>query len=418
MSEIHTGVLVVGGGMAGVTAAVESAELGREVFLVEKSVSLGGRVAGMKQYFPKLCPPYCGLEINYRRIKENPRITVLTSSNVEAIEGTAGDYTVTVRVKPRYVKENLCDPKAPFAELDAQVPDGFNYGLCQKKAVGLPHELAFPFLPVVDEAALENEEIRAQIGKLDAVDLEQEEKEMKLKVGSIIWAAGWVPYDASRIEYLNYDAYPDVITNVEMERLAAVNGPTGGKLLRPSDGREAKRVAFIQCAGSRDENHLPYCSAVCCMASLKQSTYVREAYDDAEVWVFYIDIRANRYESFYRKIQDDDKVHFIKGKPGSVELDADSGDLVVVSEDMTQDEMVRVPVDLVVLATGMVPATKENKVPYEGLIYDEFGFMVANPEKAAIYPAGCVKRPVDVSATVQDATGASIRALGARREVK
>jgi quinone-modifying oxidoreductase subunit QmoA len=410
MSSHHTSVLVVGGGIAGVTAAIESAEMGREVFLVEKAPTLGGRVAAMKQYFPKLCPPYCGLEINYRRIKENPRITVLTSAEVIQIEGTKGDYSVGVKIQPRYVKEDLTDPVGPFAGLEASVPDGFNYGMAKRKAVQIPHELAYPFRAAVDPAALADDTIKAQLSGLEQIDLDQQPKDMTLKVGAIIWATGWTPYDASKIEYLKYDEYPDVLTNVEFERLAAVNGPTGGKLVRPSDGREAKRVAFVQCAGSRDEAHLPYCSAVCCMASLKQTTYVREAFEDSEVWNFYIDIRANKYESFYRKIQDDEKVHFIKGKPGAIERDAESGDLIVVSEDMAADQLVRVPVDLVVLATGMVPATAVTKVPMEGLTYDEFGFLVADPDKA-IYPAGCTKRPVDVSTSVQDATGASIKAL-------
>jgi quinone-modifying oxidoreductase subunit QmoA len=411
MSSPHTSVLVVGGGMAGITAAVESAELGREVFLVEESPSLGGRVSAMKHYFPKLCPPYCGLEINYRRIKENPKITVLTSAAVEKIEGSSGDFTVSVKVQPSYVKEDLVDPKTPFEGLEANLANSFNYGMGKKKAVGVMHELAFPYQAVVDPAALADSAIKDQLAGVEGVDLSQEPKDMTLKVGSIIWATGWTPYDAAKIDYLKYNEYSDVISNVEMERLAAVNGPTSGKLVRPSDGRETKRVAFIQCAGSRDENHLPYCSAVCCMASLKQSTYVREAYEDAEVWVFYIDIRANRYESFYRKIQEDEKVHFIKGKPGSVEKDPESGDLIVVSEDSTTDSVVKVPVDLVVLATGMVPNTAVNKVPFEGLTYDEFGFLVAEPDKAAIFPAGCVKRPVDVAATVQDATGTSLKAL-------
>jgi len=411
MRSQYSSVLVVGGGMAGVTAAVESAELGREVFLVEKNPSLGGRVAGMRHYFPKLCPPYCGLEINYRRIKENPRITVLTSAEVTRIEGQAGEYEVSLKIRPRYIKEEVCDPVKPFSKLEASVSNPFNYGMDKKPPVGIPHEQAFPYQPVVDEFALKDTDVRKQIEGLDEVDLNQQEKEMTLKVGSIIWSTGWVPYDASKITYLNYDKYPDVITNVEMERLAAVNGPTGGKLLRPSDGKEAKRVGFIQCAGSRDENHLPYCSAVCCMASLKQTTYVRTAYEDSEVWIFYIDIRANRYEDFYRKIQDDEKVHFIKGKPGSVEREDETGDLVVVSENTEDNSVVKVPVDLVVLATGMVPSTREAKVPFEGLTYDEFGFLVADPDKAAIYPAGCVKRPVDVATTVQDATGTSLKAF-------
>ncbi len=411
MSSHHTSVLVVGGGIAGTTAAVEAAELGHEVYLVEKSPTLGGRVAGMNKYFPKLCPPYCGLEINYRRIKENPKISVFTLSEVKKIEGESGDYTVTVEVKPRYIKEDLTNPIAPFEDLEASLPNEYNYGMDKKKPVQVPHELAFPYLPVVDAAVLENDELRKQVEGLEGVDLSQEAKEMTLKVGSVIWATGWVPYDASKIDYLNYDRYADVVTNVEFERLAAVNGPTKGKLLRPSDGREAKRVAFVQCAGSRDERHLPYCSGICCMASLKQSTYVRDAYEDGEAWIFYIDIRAHRYEHFYRRVQDDEKTHLVKGKPGTIKYDANSGDLIVVSEDMEQNKIIEVPVDMVVLATGMVPETAVHKIPFEGLTYDEFGFLVADPETAAIYPAGCVKRPVDVATSVQDATGAAIKSV-------
>lgn len=413
MSSHHTSVLVVGGGMAGVTAAVESAELGREVFLAERSPSLGGRVAGLHQYFPKLCPPYCGLELNYRRIKENPRVTVLTSTVVEKIEGTAGDLTVTLRINPRYVKDEQADPISPFAGLPATVPNPFNYGLDSKRAVQVPHELAYPYRPAVDEAALADPALRAGLEGVAGVDLDQQPRTMDLKVGKVIWATGWQPYDASKVTYLKYAEYADVVTNLEMERLAAGNGPTGGKLLRPSDGRETKRVAFVQCAGSRDEQHLPYCSAVCCMASLKQARYVREAYPDAEVWIFYIDIRANRYESFYRAVQDDASVHFVKGKPGAVERDEATGDLVVVSEDgAAGGGIVRVPVDLVVLATGMVPQTAAEPVPYEGVRYDDFGFMADEPEGAAVLPAGCVKRPVDVAGSVQDATGASLRTFG------
>jgi quinone-modifying oxidoreductase subunit QmoA len=411
MSNVHESVLVVGGGMAGITAAVESAELGRAVYLVEKSPSLGGRVAGMKHYFPKLCPPYCGLELNYRRIKENPLITVLTSAAVEKITGTRGDYTVTVTVRPRYVREEAPDPVGPYAALAATVPNGFDYGLSQRRAVQVPHEMAFPYRPVVDEAALADAALKAQLAAVPGVDIAQQPQTMTLKVGAVIWATGWRPYDATKIGYLKYAEYADVITSLELERLAAPNGPTGGVLKRPSDQRAPKRVAFIQCAGSRDEHHLPYCSAVCCMASLKQATYVREADPDAEVWIFYIDIRANKYESFYRKVQSDPKVHFVKGKPGAVERDSQSGDLVVLSEDVATNQIVRVPVDLCVLATGIVPQTADEKVPYEGLTYDEFGFLVATPDGPAIYPAGCVKRPADVSASVQDATGASLRAL-------
>ena len=414
MNAKHTSVMVVGGGISGITAAVESAELGQEVFLVEKSASLGGRVSLMRNYFPKLCPPLCGLEINYRRIKENPAITVLTSTEVKEITGEAGDYSVSVEIQPRYIREGVTDPITPFKDLEATVPNEYNYGLDMKRPVQVPHALAFPYSPCVDAAAFQDDAVRAQVEKLPEVDLSQEPKTMTVKVGAVIWATGWEPYNASNIGYLKYDEYADVITNVEFERFAAPGGPTGGKLLRPSDGKEARRVAFIQCAGSRDEAHLPYCSAVCCMASLKQSTYVRDAFEDGEAWIFYIDIRANKYESFYRKVQDDEKIHLFKGKPGAVERDAETGDLIVVSEDMNDAAMVRVPVDLVVLATGMKPATADIKVPFNGLEYDEFGFLLAD-DKQAIFPTGCVKRPADVSASVQDATGVSIKTRNTER---
>ena len=315
---------------------------------------------------------------------------------------------MTVEVKPRYIKEDLTNPIAPFEDLEASLPNEYNYGMDKKKPVQVPHELAFPYLPVVDAAVLENDELRKQVEGLEGVDLSQEAKEMTLKVGSVIWATGWVPYDASKIDYLNYDRYADVVTNVEFERLAAVNGPTKGKLLRPSDGREAKRVAFVQCAGSRDERHLPYCSGICCMASLKQSTYVRDAYEDGEAWIFYIDIRAHRYEHFYRRVQDDEKTHLVKGKPGTIKYDANSGDLIVVSEDMEQNKIIEVPVDMVVLATGMVPETAVHKIPFEGLTYDEFGFLVADRKRRrfilrvvsndpSMWPHRCRMRPVPQS---------------------
>lgn len=411
MSTYHGSVLVVGGGIGGVTAAVELAELGKTVYLVERTASLGGRVAGMKQYFPKLCPPTCGLEINYRRIKENPRITVLTRAEVQKIEGQAGAYTATVRVEPRYIKDDVPDPIGPYQGFEASLPDSFDYGMGKRRPAQVSHGMAFPYRPAVDLAALSDPAARAALEANAAVDFAQKPETLALKVGVIVWATGFKPYDAGKITYLKHGELADVITNVEMERLAAPNGPTQGKLVRPSDGREAKRVAFVQCAGSRDEAHLPYCSAVCCMASLKQACYVRGQFPDSEVSIFYIDIRANKYESFYKKVQADERVRFIKGKPGAVERDAASGDLIVVSEDVAKNAVVRVPVDLVVLACGMVPATATERVPAPGLDYDEYGFLLP-ADSQAILAVGTVKRPLDVSATVQDATAGAIRALG------
>ena len=194
-----------------------------------------------------------------------------------------------------------------------------------------------------------------------------------------------------------------------MERLADIDGPTRGKIVRPSDGQEVQNIAFVQCAGSRDENHLPYCSAVCCAASLKQASYVRSQYPDALITIFYIDIRTpGRLEDFYMKIAGDDKVEFVKGKAAKIEEDSCSGDLLVTAEDALCGKKCTERAQLVVLATGIVPQT--STLP-AGFAKDEFGFAAAPPGKKGLYAAGCARRPEEVSATVQDATGAALRAL-------
>ena len=193
-----------------------------------------------------------------------------------------------------------------------------------------------------------------------------------------------------------------------MERLASPGGPTGGKILRPSDGKEPKSVVFVQCAGSRDENHLPYCSGVCCAASLKQAAYVRAAYPDAEITIFYIDIRTpGRLEDFYNKVVEQG-IRLVKGKAAKVEEDPETGTLLVTAEDVMSGRKLTQRADLVVLATGIVPNTEG--LPAE-FVRDEFGFLVNPPGKTGVYAAGCVRRPEEVSATVQDGTAAALKAF-------
>ena len=413
MVENGKGILVIGGGMAGMTAALEAAEAGVSVVLVEKEPYLGGRVARTYQYFPKLCPPACGLEINFRRIKNNPRITVLTRAEVERLEGRPGDYEVTVRVAPRYVTEacTLCGDCARACTSERS--DEFNYGLSRTKAAYLPHAMAFPHLYVIDrEACAPGCAACRDACRYGAVDLDATPVTRVFRVAAVIAATGWRPYEAAKIENLGYGRYRNVITNVVMERLAAPNGPTGGRILRPSDGAEPRSVAFVQCAGSRDENHLPYCSGVCCAASLKQSTYVRALYPDAKIVMFYIDIRTpGRLEDFYRKAAADD-IHLIKGKAAKVEEDPATGELLVTAEDVLSSRKVTERVDLLVLATGIVPNTES--LPPE-FARDEFGFVTHPPGRTGVYGAGCVHRPEEVSATVQDGTGAALRAFQCAR---
>jgi quinone-modifying oxidoreductase subunit QmoA len=236
-------------------------------------------------------------------------------------------------------------------------------------------------------------------------------KRCSIKVGSIILATGWNPYNATRIDNMGFGNYQNVITNVMMERLAALNGPLHGKIVRPSDEKEVEKVAFIQCAGSRDENHLSYCSAVCCLASLKQATYVREQNPQAKVYIFYIDIRARgKLEDFYIKVQSDKSVILVKGKVAKVIEDSETKDLIVEAEDILSGEKMRIRVDLVVLATGMVSTNVESKIPAD-ICYDENGFIVPDLLGKGIYATGCTKRPMDVASSIRDATGAALKAI-------
>ncbi|MDL1956890.1 MAG: CoB--CoM heterodisulfide reductase iron-sulfur subunit A family protein [Candidatus Desulfofervidus auxilii] len=402
-------ILVVGGGMSGLTAAVEIGEVGYDVILVEKRPYLGGRVAQLHHYFPKLCPPYCGLEINFRRIKDNPRIKFFTLAEVEKISGQAGNFDVTIKLKPRYVNNNctICGKCVEVCPIERD--DEFNYGLSKTKAIYLPHEMAFPAKYVIDDTVCDKCGKCVQACAYKAINLEEKEKTVNLKVGAIIWATGWKPYDATKMDNLGFGKYKNVITNVMMERLAAVNGPTKGKILRPSDNKEIKSIAFVQCAGSRDENHLPYCSAICCLASMKQAGYVKEQYPDAKVYIFYIDLRAyGRFEDFYNRIKEYKDVYFIKGKVAKITEKPDKS-LLVEAEDILSGKRTSQEVDMVVLATGMMPVTAEEKVPAD-VSYDDFNFIVSNSD-SGIYPAGCAKRPMDVASSVQDATAAALKAI-------
>jgi len=408
-------IVVIGGGISGISAAVEIAEFGHKVTILEKEPSIGGRVSKLNKYFPKMCPPYCGLEIYYKRIRTNPNINVMTQAEVEKITGSAGNYTISVKTAPRFVNGKCTACGECIEACPVERENDFNYGMDKNKAVYLPHEMAFPVRYVIDAEACKGKECSKCISacKYDAIDLDMQPETKEIKADAVIYATGWKPYDANKIENLNFDKSENIITNVMMERLAAPNGPTNGKIVRPSDGKELESVAFVQCAGSRDENHMPFCSSVCCMGSIKQFQYIRDAYPNAQVYVFYIDLRTKgRYEDFLQARQNDEKLSLIKGKVADIEVDEKSGNLTVTAEDIYSNTKYHQTVDMVVLATGMNPSIAGENKPAD-LVTDKYGFLIDdNPApNDGIFTAGSAKTPCDVSSSIRDANGAALKAM-------
>ncbi len=404
-------LLVVGAGISGITAALEAAEAGRKVVLVEREPYVGGRITRTHHYFPKMCPPSCGLEINTRRLERNTNVRVCVNAEVTAARRTDTGWSVTLRHQPAYVNElctacGACSPVCP-----AEVADPFNLGLARVKAIRLAHGNAWPRRFTLDRAACPAG-CRACVDACtyQAIDLDAQAHEETLEVGAVVVTTGWSPYPLEKLPELRGGLDQDVIANVHMERLASPGGPTAGKILRPSDGTAPKRVAFVQCAGSRDVNHLPYCSAVCCLASLKQAVYVKEQLPDAEVTIYYIDRRApGRNEDVLTRVAAMEGVRLVKGKVGKIART--NGVLKLKVEDVERGVLSEAEADLVVLATGMVSNLKLQAPPF-GVLLDEDGFGLPGHD-LGLSVAGVARRPEDVAASVRDATGAAARAIAA-----
>jgi quinone-modifying oxidoreductase, subunit QmoA len=399
--------LVIGGGISGITAAVELAEAGKQVVLVEKENYLGGNVSRFNNYFPKLCPPACGLEINYRRIRSNPRISFYTGASVKSVCGGNGDYRVTIDLKPRLINNN-CTSCGKCAEVCPEERPSKLGRTAGEKAAYINNGLAFPMKYVIDPVVCKREACGKclEVCDYDAIQLNASSAEVEIKAGKVIVASGWILYDAANIEEYHYKEEPDVVTNQEFERMLAACTREKTKLARPSDGKVPARIAFIQCAGSRDVNHLPYCSTVCCSTSLKHALTLSEHYPESESEIFYIDLRlAGRNENLLNRAQSAQRITLTKGKVGRIKPMNDKKELILEVEDIKSATRRQDSFDMVVLAMGMTPAPLA-----ADLQANEYGFYLPD-QLSGLIPTATCKRPMDVSSSVKDATASALKAM-------
>jgi len=427
---IRQSVLVVGGGIAGIHAALTLANAGKKVYLVEREPSIGGHMAMFDKTFPTLDCAACILTPKMTAVKSNPNITLWTYSEVISVEGYVGDFRVQVRRKPRYVIEDLCVGCLECVEAcvykQPKFADEFNLGLSKRKPIYLPFPQAVPQVVLIDpETCIEFKSGKCKktcveaCGDRNAIDFQQRETIETIEVGAIILATGFQPFDASRISYYGYGVYPNVYTALEVERLINASGPTGGELVL-RDGRKPRRVGIIHCVGSRDEHTNRWCSRVCCMYSLKLAHLVKER-TGAEVYNFYIDMRTpgKAFEEFYNRVAEEG-VHFIRGKVADVYPVNGDGELTLKVEDTLLGQVRKIPVDMVILAVGLEPRADATEVRrlFNISCSSEGWFLERHPKLApvntftdGIFLAGCCQGPKDIPDTVAQAGGAAAEAF-------
>lgn len=444
--SIHPDVLVVGGGIAGIHAAMTLANAGKKVYLVERDASIGGHMAKFDKTFPTLDCAACILTPKMSEVGNHPNITLWTYSDVTKVDGYVGNFTIQVKRKPRYINEDLCTgcqeciSHCVFKE--PKFADEFNEGLGKRKPVYIPFPQATPQVVLIDPEVCLNfkrgknpdgspvlsdkckKTCVEACGEKKAIDFKQEEKTETIQVGTIVVATGFKTFDSKRMPQYGYGRYPGVYTALEVERLVNASGPTGGHVVLRDGKTEPKSIGIIHCVGSRDKKTNRWCSRVCCMYSLKLAHLLKE-HTGAEIYNFYIDMRTpgKAYEEFYDKLLEEG-VHFIRGRVGEVTdwafTKEEEGKLVIRVEDTLANAVRRIPVDMVVLSTGLEPQTDAQDVRrmFNMSCGTEGFFLERHPKLApvntftdGIFLAGACQGPKDIPDVVAQAGAAAAEAM-------
>jgi len=425
---IEKRVLVIGAGIAGIQSAIDISFAKYPVVMVEKSPSIGGRMAQFDKTFPTLDCAACILTPKMVAVAQNKYVTIHTNSEIEEVTGHVGDFRVKIRKKARSVDIAKCTGcGACFAKCPVKVDSEFDMKLGKRKAIYVPFPQAVPNVPVIDREhclwfTRKTCGACKKICPFGAIDYEMQDEIVEEKFGAIIVATGFTQFDHSVYGEYGYGKYKDMITGLHFERMANSSGPTGGKIVRPSDGKEARDVVFIQCVGSRDEQKgVPYCSRVCCMYTAKHALLLKEHNKDAQAYVFYIDIRAagKNYEEFVKKVQDEYGAVYLRGRVSRV-FEKD-GKLIVRGADTLSGAQIEIKADLVVLANGLVAQDDATKlaqmlhIPYDkNRLFTEAHPKLAPAETitSGIFLTGACQSPKDIPDTVATASAASVKALG------
>jgi len=430
-SPVTKRALVIGGGIAGIQTALDIADAGFEVDIVEKKPTIGGKMSQIDKTFPTLDCAACILTPKMVEVAQNEKIRIFSYSEVDKVQGFVGNFSVSIRRKARFVDEvkctgcGLCTEKCP----QKKVPNEFNLGLDQRRAIYIPFAQAVPKVATIDPdycTMLKTGKcgVCSKICTAGAIDYKQKDSFIEEKYGAIVVATGFNPIELNKYDEFAYSQSPDVITSLEFERITNAAGPTGGTLLRPSDGEHPKKIVFVQCVGSREDGSgcgKTYCSKICCMYTAKHAMLTREKYPDTEVYVFYIDVRTpgKSFDEFYRRAVEEYGVHYIKGMVGKVIPQGKK--LMVRASDLIDRKQLLIDADLVVLAAAIEPDKSARPLATmltASMDTNDF-FTEAHPKlrpvespTAGIFLSGCCQGPKDIPETVSQASACAAKVIG------